>query len=110
MDRRNDEMEESLGAAKLTSSMTTSTASNKAKKLINTNNDDNTSTESSDTFDSWTLLSDKDKLKAVDSLDDSENRIEILKISSHGEQNDEEEASEEEDKTHKNCLGAQKQE
>ncbi|TMW49850.1 hypothetical protein DOY81_005066 [Sarcophaga bullata] len=106
MDRRNEEMEESLEADKLT----TSTASNKAKKkLININNDDDTSTESSDTFDSWTLLSDKDKPKAVDSLDDSVNRIEILKASDHGEQEDEEEASEEDDKAHKNHEGAQKQ-
>lgn len=94
MDRGNEEMEKSLGAA---------------SNQVNTTNDDDTSTESSDTFDSWTLLNDKEKLKTVDKLDDSVNRIEILKDNDPDEHDDKAD-NDEEEKSHKNCEGAQKQE
>lgn len=91
MDRRKEEFKEDIN--NLPNPLT---ATN-----ISTPTDDDTSTESSDTFETWTLVNDKENKQLKDNLkEDKENRVEIV------EDKENEEAEMEEKEIKKDNLTA----
>lgn len=96
MDRKKEDLEELNKQASLIS--TTPTIIKATNITTTPTDDDTTSTESSDTFETWTLVNDKEKNKLQDNLkNDNENRVEILKNSDNDKEHHK--AEEEEERT-----------